>query len=170
MNPHWIAGLLLAAGLLPAAAQAQAPAAAGGRVVIDPGADAAAINPTGRAVVLTAPLFDGQTYIGDTTLTLEPGGQASFSADRLLALLEPRLAPALVQSLRARLVQRGAIGDADLQGVGIAIRYDPLTLQLLMDIAPASRASRSVTLGDDAARGTVSYVAPAQRTRLSRSS
>lgn len=161
MNPHWIAGLLLAASVAPAAAYAQAPASAGGRVVIDPGADAAAINPTGRAVVLTAPLFDGQTYIGDTTLTLEPGGQASFAADRLLALLELRLAPALVRSLRARLAQRGAIGGADLQGVGVAIRYDPLTLQLVMDIAPASRASRAVTLGNDAARGTVSYVAPA---------
>ncbi|MDO9369435.1 MAG: fimbrial biogenesis outer membrane usher protein [Sphingopyxis sp.] len=161
MNPHWIAGLLLAASLGPAEAHAQTPAGAGARVVIEPAADGAAINPTGRAVVLTAPLFDGQTYIGDTTLTLDPGGQASFSADRLLALLEPRLAPALVQSLRTRLAQRGAIGRADLEGVGVAIGYDPLTLQLVMDISPASRASRAVTLGDDAARGTVSYVAPA---------
>src|SRR3546814_11882597 len=30
-----------------------------------------------------------------------------------------------------------------------------------MEIAPASRATRSVTLGDDAARGTVNYIAPA---------
>jgi outer membrane usher protein len=112
-------------------------------------------------VVLTAPLLDGQAYLGDTTLTLEPSGQASFSAERLLALLTPRLAPPLIERLRARLDQRGTIGRADLEGVGVGIRYDPLTLQLVMDIAPASRATRSVTLGDDAARGVVNYIAPA---------
>lgn len=161
MNPLSIAGFLLAASAIPAAGHAQAPVDAGTRVVIDPGADGATINPTGRAVVLTAPLLDGQAYLGDTTLTLEPGGQASFSADRLLVLLAPRLAPSLIERLRARLAERGTIGRADLEGVGVGIRYDPLTLQLVMDIAPASRATRSVTLGDDAARGTVSYVAPA---------
>ncbi|MHA4836529.1 fimbria/pilus outer membrane usher protein [Sphingopyxis sp. MSC1_008] len=161
MNPLFIAGFLLAASAIPVAGHAQAPAGAGTRVVIDPGADGAAINPTGRTVVLTAPLLDGQAYLGDTTLTLEPGGQASFSAERLLALLAPRLAPALIERLRARLAERGTIGRADLEGVGVGIRYDPLTLQLVMDIAPASRATRSVTLGDDAARGTVNYIAPA---------
>lgn len=161
MNPLLIAGFLLAASAMPVAGHAQAPANAGARVVIDPGADGAAINPTGRAVVLTAPLFDGQAYLGDTTLTLEPGGQASFSAERLLVLLAPRLAPPLIERLRARLAERGTIGRAELEGVGVGIRYDPLTLQLVMDIAPASRATRSVTLGDEAARGVVNYIAPA---------
>jgi outer membrane usher protein len=131
-------------------------------VLLDPGVDGEQINPTGRAVVLTAPLFDGQSYIGDTTLTLEPGGQASFSAERLLTLLTPRLAPTLVERLRQRLAERGQISDVDLEGVGVAIRYDPLTLQLMMDVAAASRASRSLTLGDDRGRGTVTYVAPAE--------
>ncbi|WP_077147504.1 hypothetical protein [Sphingopyxis sp. KK2] len=162
MNPLLIAGLLLGASLAPVAGHAQGTAGADMRVVLDPGADGAQANPTGRAVVLTAPLFDGQSYIGDTTLTLEPGGQASFSAERLLALLGPRLAPALIETLRKRLAERGQIGRADLEGVGVAIRYDPLTLQLVMDIAAASRASRSVTLGDDNGRGPTTYVAPAE--------
>lgn len=161
MNHFLIAGLLLAASAIPVAGHAQGPADAGTRVVIDPGADGAAINPTGRVVVLTAPLLDGQAYLGDTTLTLEPGGQASFSAERLLVLLTPRLAPSLIERLRARLAERGTIGRADLEGVGVGIRYDPLTLQLVMEVAPASRATRSVTLGDDAARGPVNYIAPA---------
>jgi outer membrane usher protein len=161
MNPLFIAGFLLAASAIPIACHAQGTTDAGTRVVIDPGADGAAANPTGRAVVLTAPLLDGQAYLGDTTLTLEPGGQASFSAERLLALLAPRLAPPLVERLRSRLAEHGTIGRTDLEGVGVGIRYDALTLQLVMDIAPASRATRSVTLGDDAARGAVNYIAPA---------
>jgi outer membrane usher protein len=161
MNPLFIAGFLLAASAIPVAGHAQGPADAGSRVVIDPGADSAAINPTGRAVILTAPLLDGQAYLGDITLTLDPGGQASFSAERLLALLAPRIAPPLIQRLRARLAERGDIRRTDLEGVGITINYDPLTLQLIMTIAPASRASRSVTLGDDTGRGAVNYIAPA---------
>jgi outer membrane usher protein len=161
MNPLFIAGFLLAASAIPVAAHAQGPADVGSRVVIDPGADGAAINPTGRAVILTAPLLDGQTYLGDITLTLEPAGQATFSAERLLALLAPRVASPLVQRLRARLAERGDIRRTDLEGVGITIGYDSLTLQLIMTIAPASRASRSVTLGDDTGRGAVNYIAPA---------
>lgn len=155
------AALLFVTSLLPVASHAQPAAGADARVVIDPGADAALVNPTGRVAVLTVPLMDGDAYLGDTTLTLQPGGAASFSAERLLALLEPRLAPELVASLRARLAERGQIGQADLAAVGIGIRYDPQALQLVLELAPASRASRSVALGDDGGRGPVSYVAPA---------
>jgi outer membrane usher protein len=45
MNPLFIAGFLLATSAIPAAGHAQAPADAGTRVVIDPGADGAAVNP-----------------------------------------------------------------------------------------------------------------------------
>ena len=161
MNPRALAGFLAAACLLPAAGHAQPAAEAAARVVIQPAADAASINPTGRTVVLTVPLMDGESYLGDTTLTIEPGGIASFSADRLLALLESRMAPSLIERLRARLVERGEIGPADLEGIGVGIRYDPQSLQLILEIAPASRASRSVAFGGDDPRGAVSYVAPA---------
>ena len=92
MNRQIIASVLLAGCLVPQVWNAQPAAPVRARVVIDPGPDGDQVNPTGRTVVLTAPLLDGETYIGDTTLTLEPGGQASFAAERLLALLEP-LAP-----------------------------------------------------------------------------
>ena len=161
MNRQILAAVLLAGCLVPHVGNAQPAAPVRARVVIDPGPDGDQVNPTGRTVVLTAPLLDGETYIGDTTLTLEPGGQASFAAERLLALLEPRIAPQLVERLRSRLAQQGQIVRSDLEAVGIAIRYDPQSLQLILDIAPASRASRSLTLGNDDARGVVNYVAPA---------
>ena len=161
MNRQILAAVLLAGCLVPHVGNAQPAAPVRARVVIDPGTDGDQVNPTGRTFVLTAPLLDGETYIGDTTLTLEPGGQASFAAERLLALLEPRIAPQLVERLRSRLAQQGQIGRSDLEAVGIAIRYDPQSLQLILDIAPASRASRSLTLGNEDERGVVNYVAPA---------
>ena len=88
------AGALLLAAAAPVHAQpapevlAEAPSAQ--RVVLDP-QGSPDINPTGQRVVLTVPLMEGQQYLGDVTLTLEPGGEASFAASRLLTLLEPRL-------------------------------------------------------------------------------
>lgn len=162
MNPMVAAGaLMLAALVFPAAARAQTADPAQARVVLDPGADASAINPTGRAIVLTAPVMDGQAYLGDTTVTLDTAGRASFSADRLLALIEPRIAAALIATLRARLAARHALDRTDLQGIGVGIRYDPQALQITLEIAAASRASRSVALRDSDARGPVTYVAPA---------
>ena len=161
MNRRIVAAILLASCLVPSASYAQTATEARARVVINPRADGGQVNPTGRPVVLTVPLLDGESYLGDTTLTLEPSGQASFAADRLLVLLEPRIATQLIARLRTRLGEQGRLGRADLEAIGITIRYDPQSLQLILDIAPASRASRSLTLGSDETRGTVSYVAPA---------
>ena len=82
MNRQILAAVLLAGCLVPHVGNAQPAAPVRARVVIDPGTDGDQVNPTGRTFVLTAPLLDGETYIGDTTLTLEPGGQASFAAER----------------------------------------------------------------------------------------
>lgn len=150
-----------AACLFPAAANAQTADAAQARVVIDPESAGSGINPTGRPIVLTAPVMDGQAYLGDATVTLDPDGRASFSAARLIALLEPRIAAPLIAKLRTRLAARGQLDRADLQGVGVAIRYDPQALQVTLEIAAPSRASRAVALSDDRARGPVSYTAPA---------
>lgn len=159
MNQNAAAGALVLAVLFcPVATRSQTVET---RVVIDPESNGAGINPTGRAIVLTAPVMDGQTYLGDATVTLDPSGRASFSAARLIALLEPRIAAPLVARLRARLTERGQLGRADLQGVGVTIRYDPQALQVSLEIAAPSRASRSVQLSDGNNRGPVSYVAPA---------
>lgn len=151
----------IAALIAPVAACAQTADAAQPRVAIDPETDASAINPTGRAIVLTAPVMDGQAYLGDATVTLDPSGRASFSGERLIALLEPRIAAPLIARLRARLAERSQIDRTDLQGVGIAIRYDSQALQVMLDIAAPSRASRSVELSDGISRGPGSYIAPA---------
>lgn len=150
---------VLAVLSLPVAASAQ-PNAAAQRLVIDPDGDATGINPTGRPVVLTAPVMDGQAYLGDATITIESNARISFSAQRLLALLEPRVAPGLMTRLRARLAERSQLDRADLQAIGIIVRYDAQALQVSLEIAAPSRASRSVDLGGDK-RGPVTYVAPA---------
>jgi outer membrane usher protein len=157
-----LAGLL---GGVQAPAHAQdadaAAVAAQGAVVIAPGRPAGEINPAGRVVVLTAPLMDGEVYLGDTTITLGTDGSVSFAAARLIALLEPRLRPDLIEALRTRLAQGAHLTGADLQGVGVEIGYDPQMLQVELAIATASRAASVIGLGNEGGR-TVTYMAPAR--------
>jgi len=161
-----LAGALALATMWPVAAGAttavQADAPVTGNVVIEPTGSPADVNPTGRAVVLTAPVMDGQVYMGDATLTLDAAGRGTFAAARLLALLEPRLRPELVTRLRAALATRGELGRRDLEGVGISLGYDPQSLQINLDIASASRGAQTVEIGSDGDRPYVSYIAPAE--------
>ena len=78
MNRQILAAFLLAGCLVPHVGNAQPAAPVRARVVIDPGPDGDQVNPTGRTFVLTAPLLDGETYIGDTTQrSSRAGRQAS---------------------------------------------------------------------------------------------
>ena len=161
MKQNAIAGaLLLTICVLPVPSVAQTAAAGPAEVVIDPQANSIGINPTGKPVILTAPVMDGQSYLGDATVTLDTNGQARFSAERLLALLQPRIAAPLLMRLRNRLSEQGQLNRTALQSVGVTILYDPQALQLVLEIAAPSRAARTVDLGGDT-RGAVSYASPA---------
>lgn len=162
---HSAAALALAASLGGASARAQdaanPPVAAQAPVVIAPDRPGGEINPAGRAVTLTAPVMDGEAYLGDATVTLGTDGSASFAAARLLALLEPRVRPEMTATLRARLAANGRLTSADLQGVGVGVRYDPQTLQVELTIGAASRTTSVIGLGDGSGR-TVAYMTPAR--------
>ncbi len=140
---------------------ARAQDAAQAPVVIAPDRAPAEINPAGRAITLTAPVMDGEAYLGDATVTLGTDGSVSFSAARLLALIEPRIRPELAAELRARLAANGRLTGADLQAVGAGVRYNPQMLQVELAIAAASRTASVIGLGDGPGR-TVAYMKPAE--------
>lgn len=130
-------------------------------ITIAPDRPAEEINPAGRPIILTVPVMDGGRYMGDATVTLDADGRVDFSADRLIALLEPGLEDSLLETLRTRLGERRELSPEDLEAVGIAIRYDPQMLQIELEIAAASRAASVIGLGSDSAR-TVTYMEPAR--------
>lgn len=159
------AAVLVAAALLDgASARAQGnpdgPGVRQGSVIVAPSRPAAEINPAGREVSLTTPVMDGEVYLGDATATLGVDGTVTFSAARLLALIGPRLRPELAEMLRGRFAAAGGLTGPDLRSVGVGIAYDPQTLEIGLEIAPASRASSVIGLGEGTGRA-VSYVAPA---------
>lgn len=134
--------------------------AAQGSVVIAPDRPPTEINPAGRDIALTAPIMDGDVYLGDASITLGTDGSVTLAASRLLSLLVPRLRPPLAEAMRTRLSENGQLTSADLQGIGVGIRYDPQTLEVNLTIAAASRSASIIGLGDDHGR-TVAYMEPA---------
>ncbi|GAA0735221.1 fimbrial biogenesis outer membrane usher protein [Sphingomonas japonica] len=147
--------------VLPVAASPMQDESAQQRVVLDASDPAANINPTGKAVTLTASVMDGAAYVGDATIVIDPQGSVSFSAARLLALLQTRLAPPMLIRVQTMLTQRGTLRREDLRSAGVALRYNPQELQLELDIAAASRPAQAVDLDDGEAATPGNYAAPA---------
>src|SRR5215207_9252637 len=116
----------------------QAPVAVREPQVILP-ADGTDANPTTRPVTLTVPLRDGQRYLGDVLVEIDPDDTVRLSAPRLVELLAGILDDAALASLRAR-----PASLADLAAAGVALRYDPQELALDLAIAGERRASRSL--------------------------
>ncbi|MFM2301402.1 MAG: hypothetical protein RLZZ84_1138 [Pseudomonadota bacterium] len=124
-------------------------AAAEGQITtapIAPPARQVRLNPTGRPIVLTVPLKDGATYLGDIPLTIGADDALQFPADRLFQLLTPITAPEILDTLRNNLAGKALIGPADLQPNGITLNYDPRTLELLLTIPVEKRASRELSV------------------------
>ena len=104
------------------------------------------LNPTGRTIVLTVPLKDGATYLGDVPLTLGADQSITFPPERALQLLSEVLAPDVLESLRSTFQSRDRVGPDDFAGVGIRVTYDPQNLELRFDIPVERRGSRTVNV------------------------
>lgn len=104
------------------------------------------VNTTGRDIVLTVPMKDGATYLGDVPITLAADQSIRLPADRALQLLSEVLAPDVLQTLRASFPPSSMVGPADFAPAGIRVDYDPQRLELVFTIPVERRASRSVAV------------------------
>jgi len=104
------------------------------------------LNPTGRDIVLTVPVKDGGTYLGDMPLTITAAGKLEFPAQRLLDLLSNVLNQQSYTAIQSSLSTKAVLTPADFDAAGVGIRYNPQTLELQLTIAAERRASRSLTV------------------------
>lgn len=104
------------------------------------------LNRAGRDIVLTVPLKDGATYLGDIPLTIGADQQVRFPAERALQLLSEVLAPQVLDTLRASMGAGAQVGVSDFAPAGIVARYNPQTLELVFDIPVERRAARSLAV------------------------
>ena len=148
-----------------AQAHAQSDTASGAepRVVLPaPDADAAsALNPTERTVTLTVPVRRAGAYVGDIVIEIDPQDRVSFSAERLIALLEHVLERKGLDALGSRLAAAGQLAPPDFQQAGVALAYNPQELALDLDIASERLASRSLQITSLDQSRVGSFVEPA---------
>lgn len=111
-----------------------------------PAARAQPLNPTGRAIALTVPAKDGSIYLGDLPLTIGADDSLTFPADRALQLLGQALSPDILDGLTTRFAGRAALNPGDFSGSGIAVAYDPRTLELNFLIPAELRATRRLSV------------------------
>jgi outer membrane usher protein len=156
--------------LLPGAAAAAATASAaaaqggGGRLVLEPPAPGAAprLNPTSRTVTLAITARLDNAALGEVMVSIDTEDRLSFDSARLLDLLTPVLGEAALRTLRANLSGAGTVSAADLAPAGVGLRYDPQSLELVVDVAPERRVARAIALSRLDDRKVGAFVAPAR--------
>jgi len=161
-----IGGLCAPARANSASQQGTVPQAQERRVTIDaPTAPTdqpqATLNPTGRDIVLTVPVKDGGTYLGDMPLTITANSKLEFPAQRLLDLLSNVLNQQSFTAIQSSLSTKAVLTPADFDAAGVGIRYNPQTLELNLTIAAERRASRSLTVSPLDRNRVGSFAAPA---------
>jgi outer membrane usher protein len=157
--PFFLLGAPSAEAAVAAAAAAQGAA----RVVLEPPpAGAQRLNPTARAVNLAVTARLDKAALGEVMIAIDPEDRVSFEAGRLLDLLAPVLEEAALRTLRANVGARASASASDFLAAGVALRYDPQTLELVVEVAPERRLARAIALSrlDDTRLGA--FVEPAK--------
>lgn len=104
------------------------------------------LNPTGKPVVLTVPVKDGGSYLGDIPLQIDTDDRLTFPSQRIVQVLSELLSPDVLENLRTSFGGKVQVGPEDFAPVGIGVDYDPRTLELRFSIPTERRASRAVSV------------------------
>lgn len=151
-----IAGCAMAFG-----GQAAGSAAADGVQAVAAPAAQQRLNPSGRDIELTVPLMDGDAYLGDIAITVRADDEIAVPAERLLVLLAATLSPEALTRARPFLSGPASIGLDGLAAAGIAIRYDPLKIELALDIPLGMKQVQTLQVSPFAAERFGAYQQPA---------
>jgi len=102
------------------------------------------ISPNGHDIRLIISAKDGAFLLGDVPVTITAGGALRLPAQRILALLDTRLAPDMLAGLKTSLLGHSIVTAQDFARSGIEIGFDPQTLELRLSIPSEMRAVREV--------------------------
>ena len=102
------------------------------------------IRPNGHDIPLIISAKDGAFLLGDVSVTISADGALRLPAQRILALLDTRLAPDMLAALKTSLLGRSIVTAQDFARSGIEIGFDPQTLELGLSIPSEMRAAREV--------------------------
>lgn len=104
------------------------------------------INPTGRDILLTAPLREGGFILGEIDFTLTADQRILIDATRLTELLVPLLDPQRLELLARQLAGKDTVSDAEMAAFGFPVNYDIERIALSIDIPADARGRRQLRL------------------------
>jgi outer membrane usher protein len=119
------------------------------------------LNPTGRDIILSAPLREGAFLLGEVGFRLGADDSLSVETRSLVEALRAVVAPERLALLQNALAGMGYVPVEQLAALGYPVRYDPATISLVASVPAEFRSVRDISLSrfDDPSAGT--YYAPA---------
>lgn len=109
-------------------------------------AEQAGLAERAKPVFLTLPLKDNTLYLGDIGATISPDNRVSLPSQRLLDLLASIVDAKIVETLRGSLDGSILVDTKALEPVGIQIQYNPQSLELVLTLPSALRATRDLAI------------------------
>ncbi|MEO7468547.1 MAG: fimbria/pilus outer membrane usher protein [Sphingobium limneticum] len=104
------------------------------------------LNPTNRDIMLSAPLRDGAFLLGEVPFVLTKDDHILVNAPRLLAALQPVIAPGRYEALATALGAAADVPVEQIASLGFVISYDSQAIALTVDIPPEARNARQIRL------------------------
>jgi len=117
-------------------------------VTLSPGAATVRprLNSTGRDISLTVPVTDGSAFLGDIALVVLQDDSIALPPARLLDLLSAVINPDVIVTLRRSFGGQPSVGLNALRLAEIEMHYDPLHIELALDIPARLRQTLSLPL------------------------
>ena len=94
---------------------------------------------------ITLPLLYEGAYQGDVPVIVTSNGRVSVDLERFIALLGPRLSPALIFKIKDAASSDSTVALDNLNVIGISAAYDPAKLELRISIPVSQQGARSVS-------------------------
>jgi outer membrane usher protein len=113
-----------------------------------PASETVRLNTTGRTMTIVVSAKDGATYLGDVDAQIMPDDTILVSLPEIIQFLTPRLAPARLADLRQVENVGGFALLSAFEKHGFPMRFDKRTFELVITIATADRALRTIELAD----------------------
>jgi outer membrane usher protein len=119
------------------------------------------LNPTGRDIMLSAPMRDGNFVLSEVGFVLAADDSVRVDSKSFVDALRPNLAPEKLAELQAKVTGLDYVPVETLATLGYIVRYDPSTIALTVQIPANVRTARDLSLRrfEDPATGT--YLQPA---------
>lgn len=116
-----------------------------------------------QATVLTAPLLDGERYLGDAVVQADLGsGNIEFVTENLLALLSRTVKREVMDKLRAELAGQPHLREGQLGSTGIVLKYDAESVALVVDIPFAIRTTQQLSVAGELSTSNAGFETPAK--------